>query len=333
MICRREMLVSAVLLAGILTSAPFALAQEAQTTRVAILFAPSGKGDRSYNDMALAGIIEARKETKIRLFEIQPARADEYQRVIQRLASQGVEMIVGVGFLYADAFKAMAPRLPNVDFLLIDADAGPLKNVRSVTFRPEEGSFLVGMVAGSLDDVHKVGFIGGMNIPIITKFECGFRAGVARMNALRKISVTVTSEYIGDTPQAFSSPGKAREIATSMYRNGIDVIYHAAGASGNGVITAAVEQNRKVIGVDTDQSYLAPQNVVTSMRKRIDFAVRDAIRQKKSGSFTGGVVEMSLANNGIDYVPSRFIDENLRTLIAADQQRLIVGELKACPES
>lgn len=307
--------------------------QDPQSLRVAILLAPSGKGDRSYNDMALAGIAAARKELRVQVTEIKPARADEYQRVIQRLHNQGIRLIIGVGFSFADAFREIAPKLPSVDFLLIDAEVAPISNVRSVTFHPEEGSFLVGMVAGGLANVKRVGFIGGMEIPIIQRFECGFRSGLDRINELRKTTVQLSSEYIGDTPQGFSSPGKAREIAASMYRSGVDVIFHAAGASGNGIITAAIELDKKVIGVDTDQSSLAPRNVVTSMRKRIDLAVRDAILEKTSGTFSGGITEMSLANGGVDYVPSTFIDDELRDQVEAERLRLVNRQIKACPKN
>ena len=301
---------------------------------VAVLFAPSGKGDRSYNDMALSGVAQAPDTIPLHLVEIQPTMVADYEPVLRNLASTGTDLIIGVGFLYADPINRVAPAFPATRFLLVDGDAGALVNVRSLVFRPEEGSFLVGVVAAEKSVTQRIGFIAGMDIPIMHRFECGFVQGAQRAAADHGYTVSVTSRYIGSTPDAFSNPARGRDLALLLYDDGIDVLYHAAGASGNGVIQAAQQRRRFVIGVDTDQSYLAPEWVITSMRKRIDIAVARAISDVYGGTFAGGTHNSGLREGGVDYVvnPGAFehIPPRLESYVDSLRALIIEGVVAVC---
>lgn len=300
--------------------------------KIVVLLAPSGKGDKSYNDMALAGIDSARKNTKLDVVELLPARVDDYPNTIQRIAEDGADLIIGVGFLYMDAIATTAKKFPNLKFVLIDGKVDVSENVVSVIFRPQEASFLVGVVAGLVSKTGNVGFIAGMDIPIMQTFACGFREGVQYAAKKRGRELVVNKRFIGGTPDAFSNPARGRDIARLMYKSGVDVIYHAAGASGNGVIQAAKETNNYVIGVDTDQSYLAPEHILTSMRKRIDLAIKEAINELKQGRFSGGDKIMSLKNGGVDYVKSALATEEIWTEVEKAKQELLQGSISVCPE-
>jgi len=268
---------------------------------VAVLLAPSGKGDRSYNDMVLGGLTEYEESGKIDLREIQPAEVADYPNVLQAAGSD-YPLVIAVGFLYAEPLAKVALELGDTHFLLLDGVAGDLPNVRSVTFRPEEGSFVAGAVAAAASDAGEVGFIGGMDIPIIRRFYCGFKHGVDFFNSMHDGKVSVLSQYIGTTPAAFSNPSQGRDLARLMYSRGADIIFHAAGKSGNGVIQAAVSMDRRVIGVDTDQSHLAPNTVLTSMRKRLDRAAARAVADQLAGRFSGGVEDLGWRDGGVDVV-------------------------------
>jgi len=294
--------------------------------QIAVLLAPSGKGDVSYNDAALSGLHGRLAR------EILPGRPDDYPGVIRQLVEAKTGLIIGVGFLYGDAFKNAAPLHPQTKFLLLDAEVAGVANVRSVVFKPDEGSFLAGVAAASMSKTGKVGFIGGMDIPIIRAFACGFENGARAVAARRGQPVTVLKAYVGNTPDAFSNPAKGAELARAMYGGSADIIYHAAGASGLGVIQTAKEQRRWVVGVDVDQSALAPDNVITSMRKRLDLAVEDAVKHFDAGSWTGGTITMTLQNNGVDLVMPGMLDAAAQANVKAFQAEVVQGKATSCPD-
>jgi len=300
--------------------------------KIAVLLAPSGKGDKSYNDMALSGISYIEKSNMINIVEILPAKVDEYINTIQRFAEDGSDLIIGIGYLYTDAISKVAKQFNDVKFLLIDGQIDNLSNVRSIVFRPQEASFLVGVAAGLVTETDKVGFIAGMDIPIMQTFACGYREGVKYIAKNKNINITVIERFIGSTPDSFTNPARGRDMARLMYQSGIDVIYHAAGASGNGVINAAKETGNFVIGVDTDQSYLAPDFVLTSMIKRIDLAVENAIEDLLNENFSGGIHLMSLQNGGVDYVKSDLVSSSIWDDVEKAKRKLLNGEINACPE-
>jgi basic membrane protein A len=196
----------------------------------------------------------------------------------------------------------------------------PPSNLAALKFREEEGSFLVGALAALVSKTKRVGFVGGMDIPLIHKFEAGYKAGVKQVCP----NCTVVAQYAGATPEAFANPSKGKELGLSQYSNGVDIIFHASGSTGLGVFEAARQTNRLAIGVDADQYDEAPGYILTSMIKGVDAAVYDAVKRVRDGSFKGGVYSFGLAEGGVGYV----YDENNRALIP-DSVRQRVEQLKS----
>ena len=269
--------------------------------KVGLVFDIGGKGDQSFNDSAYRGLKWAEK-LGISHVEIEPGADADRETGLRMIASQGFELVIGVGFLFTEAIKAVADEFPDTKFAIIDGFVGDKKNVASLLFREHEGSFLVGIIAGmrtQMDDKRKVGFVGGMDIPLIHKFEAGYKAGVEY--AFPGCEVFV--DYAGTTPTAFIDPVKGKELALAQYDKGAHVIYHASGLTGAGVYEAAKEKKRFVIGVDSNQNHLGHieatgQNLgLTSMLKRVDVAVFSLIKDVKEGHFKGGVKV-----HGLDHV-------------------------------
>jgi basic membrane protein A len=242
-----------------------------------------------------------------------------------------------VGFIFSDDLTKLAKEYPKVSFAGVDYalsvdDKGnvvqPPPNLAALKFREEEGSFLVGALAALVSKSKKIGFVGGMDIPLIHKFEAGYRAGVKQVCP----DCTVIAQYAGVTPEAFKNPGKGKELALSQYQSGVEVIFHASGSTGQGVFEAARAMNRLAIGVDADQNDEAPGHVLTSMVKGVNAAVFDAIQRVQSGTFKGGIYSFGLAEGGVGYV----YDDRNRNLIPDDvharveqlRQDIIAGRIK-----
>jgi len=215
--------------------------------------------------------------------------------------------VIGVGFIFSDDLSQLAKEYPGTHFAGIDYSVGvdkagqpipPPANLAALKFREEEGSFLVGALAALVSKTRKVGFVGGMNFPLIHKFEAGFRAGVAHVCR----QCTIISQYAGVTPEAFRNPGRGKELALSQYQQGVDIIYHAAGSTGLGVFEAARQTGKLAIGVDADQYQEAPGHILTSMVKGVDVAVFEATRWVKESRFRGGVYQLGLKENGVGYI-------------------------------
>jgi len=300
-------------------------------TKIAILLGSSGRGDQSFSDAALAGIEAAKKHGRLRVAEYQPARGDDYDAIIDRHVTEGAELVIGVGFLYAEPFRAASTRHPGARFLLLDVALPDAPTVKSVTFRGDEGSFLAGAVAVGETTRGVVGFVGGMSLPVIQQFECGWKTGVwwATREQFKLVKGSIV--YLGDTPAAFTDPAEGELRANELINDkNVDVLYAAAGASGLGVIEAARRAKIKAIGVDTDQSHLARDVVVTSMRKRLDRAVETAIAEVRRGRFQGGVVEMTLANGGVDLVLPGKLQPATQKLIEKARAGIIAGRIPVC---
>ncbi|WNG20904.1 BMP family protein [Cystobacter fuscus] len=315
-------------------------APKAKELKVGLVTDVGGRGDHSFNDSALRGLelwAAGKKMESGRYADVSPDElkatlvqdlasrgiapvgvtpvvlqskvAEDYEPNLQLLVDQGVDLSVGVGFMLESAVETVAKRNPEAKFLLIDspivgADGKPytLPNVRTAVFREEQGSFLVGALAGLATQAGKVGFVGGMEVPLIKKFEAGFRAGVAATNP----KATVLVNYTG----SFDNVSAGKQVGQDLVSKGADVIFHAAGSDGLGVIQAVKEareakKNVFVIGVDSDQSPLAPEAVLTSMVKRVDLAVYEAVRDLRDGKLTGGDVVLGLKEGGVTYAPVR----------------------------
>lgn len=261
--------------------------------KVAVVTDVSGLGDQSFNDAAYRGLLRAQEKLGIRPLVVESKKMDEYESNLRMLADQGYDLIFGIGFLLADAINRVAQEYPETYFGLIN-EVVKQPNVISITFKEHEGSFLQGVIAGMMTKSDVVGYVGGMETPIIIKYEVGFRAGVKAVNLAAKVLVGYTGK--------FDDPDKGKEKALTQIANGADVLYHAAGACGLGVIAAAREQGVLAIGVDSDQSSLAPNTVISSMVKMVDVGVFFGVKSLVEGNLQAGLMELGIKENGVGTV-------------------------------
>ena len=269
--------------------------------RVGLVFDVGGRGDKSFNDAAYLGVARAEKELDVEASYLEPASTEDREAALRLFAARGFDLVIGVGFIFSSDIDAVARAYPRTRFAGVDYAPGPNgipDNVAALAFREEEGSFLVGAVAGLVSKSHHVGFVGGMTGPLIRKFEVGFSEGVKAACA----SCVVHASYAGPTPDAFRDPAKGKALANAQIAAGSDVIYHASGATGHGVFEAAADAHVLAIGVDADQYAEMPGTVVTSMIKRGDVAVFDIVKATVDGTFHGGMNVFGLKEAGVDYV-------------------------------
>lgn len=281
------------------------------TLKVGLVFDVGGRGDKSFNDAAYAGLDSARRTLGIEFQTLETGEGADREAAMRQLAASGSQLVFGVGFLFTDDIKALAREFPHVNFACVDytvteGDMLP-PNLLALKFKEEEGSFLVGALSGLLTRTGTVGFVGGMEIPLIKKFEAGYRAGVAAVRPRARVIV----KYAGSTGSAFKDPTKGKELALAEYHQGADIIFHASGSTGLGVFEAARELGKLAIGVDSDQNDEAPGFILTSMVKHVEVAVFNTIRHAQAGRFTGGIQVFGLAENGVGWV----YDDRNRMLI------------------
>lgn len=272
--------------------------------RVGIVYDVGGRGDLSFNDMAYAGLTRAQKEfgARIETRDLEPtAGGENREELLRLLAGERFDLIIGVGFLFTDSVTRVAKDYPELKFADVDGFIPDQKNVAALLFAEHEGSFLVGAAAALKSKTGKIGFVGGMKIPLIEKFEAGFIAGAKYV----KPSITVYSDYAGTTGEAFRDPVKGKELSLAQYDRGADIIYHASGGTGIGVFEAAVVRKKMAIGVDADQSLTVKQDqrgqILTSMMKRVDVAVFDTIKATINGKYRSGVQVFGLKQGGVGY--------------------------------
>jgi basic membrane protein A and related proteins len=295
-----------------------------QAMTVGVVFDSGGRGDKSFNDSAYAGIERAEREFGIVARAVESRSEKDYEANLRAMADQGVDIVFAIGIGQEKALQAVAPNYPNVKFAIVDAVVEQ-PNVRSLVFSEEEGSFLAGYLAGLTTETGRIGFVGGKSIPLIKKFEAGYIAGA---RTARPDITILPSKYTESWDDV--STGKA--AAEILYRGGADIVYHAAGRSGLGVITAAKDHNRFAIGVDSDQDDVAPGNVLTSMIKRVDEAVFQTIRDVREGNFTAEVVRYDLARDGVGLSPMTHtrdkVGQDRLTRVQAIAERIKSGELQ-----
>lgn len=269
--------------------------------RVGLVFDVGGRGDKSFNDAAFNGVSRAERELDVEASYLEPASTGDREAALRLFAARGFDLVIGVGFIFSSDIDAVARAYPKTRFAGVDYAPGPNgipPNVAALAFREEEGSFLVGAVAGLMSRTHHVGFVGGMTGPLIRKFEVGYAQGVKATCP----SCEVHSAYAGPTPDAFRDPAKGKALANAQIAAGSDVIYHASGSTGHGVFEAAADAHVLAIGVDADQYDEMPGTVVTSMIKRGDVAVFDIVKATIDGTFQGGMNVFGLKEAGVDYV-------------------------------
>ncbi len=303
---------------------------------VGIVFDMGGRGDKSFNDGAYFGAERAERELGVRVRFIEPGEGSDREAGLRLLAAEGMDLVVGVGFIFTDDLAQLGKEYPATNFAGVDfsvssdKDGNPIlppPNVAALKFREEQGSFLVGALAALVSPSKKLGFVGGMNFPLIHKFEMGYIAGVKHVCP----DCEVLSQYAGVTPEAFSNPGKGKELALSQYQQGVHVIFHASGSTGLGVFEAARQTSKLAIGVDADQFNEAPGFVLTSMVKGVDNAVYDTIKRVKEARFKGGIYQFGLAEGGVGYVfdanNEKLIAAPVRARVEALKQEIIAGRI------
>ncbi|TPI43185.1 BMP family ABC transporter substrate-binding protein [Mesorhizobium sp. B3-1-6] len=303
---------------GLLAATAMVLPAFAADVQPAILYDLGGKFDKSFNEAAYNGAEKFKKETGVAYVEFEVSNASQREQALRRFAEDGRNPIVMAGFAWEDALKAVAKDYPDLNFAIID-DAIDLPNVRSLVFKENEGSYLVGILAAMASKSKKVGFIGGMDIPLIRKFECGYVGGAKSAGA-----TDVIQNMTGDTPAAWNDPAKGGEIAKTQIDQGADVVYAAAGGTGVGVLQAAADAGKLGIGVDSNQNGLQPGKVLTSMMKRVDVAVYNTFMDGKNGTFKGGLENLGLKEGGVDYA----MDDNNKALVT-DEMKAAVEKAKA----
>ena len=306
------------------------------TIDVGVVFDLGGRGDKSFNDGAYLGAERAEEELGVQVRFIEPGEGSDRESGLRLLAAEGMDLVVGVGFIFTDDLTQLAKEYPNTKFAGVDYSVAtdpsgkvvpPPPNLAALKFREEQGSYLVGALAALVGDSKKIGFVGGMDSPLIQKFETGYKAGVKQVCP----DCTVLSQYAGVTPEAFRNPGKGKEIALSQYQQGVNVIFHASGSTGLGVFEAARQTGKLAIGVDADQYSEAPGHVLSSMVKGVDNAVYDAIRKVKDGQFAGGIYQYGLAEQGVGYVYDRnnekLIPPEVRAELEHLRQEIVAGRI------
>ena len=283
----------------------------------AVVYDMGGKFDKSFNEGVWNGVKKFTDETGIQVMEFEVTNETQREQAIRRMAERGATIILGVGFAQADAISKVAAEFPNTQFSIIDVSWLDGKNLRQYAFKEHEGSYIVGVAAAKASKTGKVGFVGGMDIPLISKFACGYVGGVKSVNS----SATVYQNMTGSTPSAWNDPAKGAELTQSQIDRGADVVYHAAGGTGSGVIRAAADAGKLAIGVDSNQNGMAPGSVLTSMLKRVDVAAYETFTDAKNGKFSSGVRVLGLAEGGVDWA----LDDN--------NAKLVTAEMKAAVES
>ncbi len=282
----------------------------------AVIFDLGGKFDKSFNEMSYTGAERFTADTGISYREFELQSDAQREQALRRFAQAGNNPVVVAGFSNATAMNTVAPDFPDTDFVIIDMVVDQ-PNVRSVVFAEHEGSYLVGLLAGMASETGTVSFVGGMDIPLIRKFQCGYTQGAKAANP----DITVLATMTGTDGSAWNNPVKGGELTMSQIENGSDVVFAAAGGTGRGVLQAAADAGIYAIGVDANQNYMHPGTMLTSMLKRVDVAVYDAFNDVNNGEFTAGIQVMGLAEDGVGWA----LDEN-----NAD---LITDEMKAAVEA
>ncbi len=297
-------------------------ASSAFAQQPAVIFDMGGKFDKSFNQAGYDGAERWKKESGKAYLEFEISNPTQREQAARRMAERGANPIVGIGFSQGSAIEKVAKEFPKLQFAIIDSVVNQ-PNVQSIVFAEHEGSFLVGMMAALASKSGKVGFVGGMDIPLIRKFQCGYEQGAKYANP----KVEVVGNMTGTTPAAWNDPARGAELAKAQFAGGVDVVFAAAGGTGVGVYQAAKDAGKLAIGVDSNQNHLQPGTMLTSMVKRVDVAVYNTFKGVKPG-----VTSLGLKDGGVDYA----MDEHNAKLVSADMKKkvdaakadIIAGKIK-----
>ena len=305
---------------GLLASA--VLVSVSALAEPAIVFDMGGKFDKSFNEAAYNGMERWKKETGKKYLEFEVSSESQREQAIRRMAEKGASPIIAMSFSQASAIEKIAKEFPKLQFAIID-DEVKLPNVQSVIFKEHEGSFLVGVMAASASKTGKVGFVGGMDIPLIRKFQCGYEQGVKYGNKKAEVFANMT----GNTGAAWNDPARGGELAKAQFAKGADVVFAAAGGTGAGVYQAAKDGGKLAIGVDSNQNFMQPGTMLTSMLKQVDVAVYNI-----SKNFKPGLTVLGLKENGVGYAMDEFnaklVTPEMKKKVEAAKADIISGKIK-----
>ncbi len=288
----------------------------------AIIYDLGGKFDKSFNEAAYNGMEKWKKETGKKYLEFEVSNESQREQAIRRMAEKGASPIIAMSFSQASAIEKVAKEFPKLQFAIVD-DVVDLPNVQSIVFKEQEGSFLVGLLAASASKSGKVGFVGGMDIPLIRKFQCGYEQGAKYANPKAEVLANMT----GTTGAAWNDPARGGELAKAQFAKGADVVFAAAGGTGIGVYQAAKDSGKLAIGVDSNQNYLQPGTMLTSMLKRVDVAVYNI-----SKSFKPGTTVLGLKEDGVGYAldanNAKLVTPEMKKKAEAAKAEIISGKIK-----
>ena len=320
-------------LAAILAATALAVGQAPAPTAAqegdfvpAVVFDMGGKFDRSFNEGIYSGVEAFAEEAGVSYLEFEVTNEAQREQGLRRMARSGASAILAAGFAQASSVEVVAAEFPEVRFTIIDAVID-LPNVQSVIFREQEGSFLVGMLAAMASETGVVGFVGGMDIPLIRAFACGYAQGVHYVDP----TIEVLENMTGATPAAWNNPTRGGELARSQFDRGADVVFAAAGGTGIGVYQAAADSGNYAIGVDSNQNYLHPGTMLTSMIKRVDVAAYNAFAAVRDGTWEPGLLDLGLAEDGVGWAldehNAELVSDDVAAALDAARDAVIAGEV------
>ncbi len=293
----------------------------------AVVFDKGGKFDKSFNEGVWNGVRKFVDETGVEVLEYQVTNEAQREQAMRQMVRRGATVVLAVGFSQADAINAVAADHPDRQFAIIDVFWLDRPNLRQYAFKEHEGSYLVGVAAALTSKTGKIGFVGGMDVPLIRKFACGYVQGAREARS----GIEVLRNMTGTTPAAWNDPAKGAELARGQIDRGADIIYHAAGATGLGVIRAVADAGKLAIGVDSNQNGLAPGHVLTSMLKRVDVAAYQTLKDAMDGKFTAGVVTLGLAEGGVDWAQDEhnadLVSGGVRAAVERAKADIIAGSI------
>ncbi|MSO71772.1 MAG: BMP family ABC transporter substrate-binding protein [Alphaproteobacteria bacterium] len=293
----------------------------------AVVFDMGGKFDKSFNEGIYNGIEKFKKETGTAYAEFEVTNEAQREQALRNFARRGNDPIIAVGFAQGPAVEVVAKEFPQLRFAIIDSVV-ELPNVQSLIFKEHEGSYLVGVLAALASKTGKVGFVGGMDIGLIRRFACGYEQGVKAVNKNAEVYQNMT----GTTPAAWNDPVKGGELAKSQFDRGADVVYAAAGGTGLGVLQAAADAKKLSIGVDSNQNYLHPGSVLTSMLKRVDVAAYNVYKTAAAGTWKPGLQVLGLAEDGVGYAlddnNAKLITPDMKAKVDAARADIVAGKIK-----
>jgi basic membrane protein A len=293
---------------------------------IGVIYDSGGKFDKSFNELAFNSAMRVVNELGWDIIEFEAANNTQIEQGMRKVADRGATLIVAMGFAQADAVAAVAPQYPDINFVNVDVCwlDDPAGNIYQACYKEHEGSFLVGMIAAMASETGKIGFVGGMDIPLIRKFQGGYEQGAMYVNPDIEIHANMT----GTTPEAWNNPTKGAELTKAQVDKGADVVYQAAGGTGIGVLQAAADAGIMGIGVDTNQNWMHPGNMLTSMLKRLDLTIFEQAQKTADGTFEPAIVVLGLADGMVGYAAEDgMVTDEMAAAVAAASAEIVSGNI------